>query len=322
MRDASSRLRSPGAGRGDAPSAGEPFVVGVDGGGTGSRAMILDGEGRELGLAQGPPALIHPSNPGAAADAIGETVRRAAKGAGVTLPARALWAGLAGAGRTGAREAVEISLRSLGLAREVRVGMDVEGAHRDAFGAGAGVLMVLGTGSLAWGRDPEGMEIRVGGWGSLLGDEGSGYWLGLQGLRTVARAADGREGATILSATLLEALHLPDPQSLIPWAASAGKGEVAALAPLVLDAAAQGDRGAGAILDRALEEIRFHLREVASRWAPWGAPIPFAMVGGLVEEGGGLGDHFRHLVEEVGGELCPHPVLPVRGAALLALAIS
>ena len=53
-----------------------------------------------------------------------------------------------------------------------------------------------------------------------------------------------------------------------------------------------------------------------------GAPIPFAMVGGLVEEGGGLGDHFRHLVEEVGGELCPHPVLPVRGAALLALAIS
>lgn len=298
------------------------FVVGVDGGGTGSRAMVLDAVGKELSLVQGPPALVHPSDPGGAAEGLAVTVRRAADEAGVTLPARALWAGLAGAGRAGTREAVEISLRSMELAGEVRVGMDVEGAHRDAFGAGAGVLLVLGTGSMAWGRDPEGMEIRVGGWGSLLGDEGSGYWLGLQGLRTVARASDGREGATILSATILEALHLPDPQSLIPWTASAGKGEVAALAPLILEAAAQGDPGAGAILEEALEEIRLHLREVASRWAPWGIPIPLALVGGLVEEGGALRDSLRGLVEEVGGELCPHPVIPVRGAAHLALAIS
>ena len=298
------------------------FVVGVDGGGTGSRALIMDLKGKDLGFAHGPPALVDPSNPGGAADAIGETVQKAVEEAGATLPARALWAGLAGAGRLGAREAVEISLRSFGLAEKVGVGMDVEGAHRDAFGAGAGVLMVLGTGSMVWGRNPEGSEIRVGGWGSQLGDEGSGYWFGLQGLRAAVRAADGREDFTALLAALLGALHLPDPPSLIPWAASAEKGEMAALAPLVLEAANRGDPEAVDIRDGALHEIRLHLGAAVSQWGPFGGPIPMAMVGGLVEEGGGLRDHFKRLVGEAAGwELRSHPVVPVRGAAHLALSI-
>jgi len=301
--------------------AGVDFVVGVDGGGTGSRAMVMTVEGKEIGVAHGPPALIDPSNPGGAAEAIGQTVGRAVAEAGLVLPARALWAGLAGAGRDGVREAVEIALRSMGLAGEVGVGMDVEGAHQDAFGQGAGVLLVVGTGSMAWGRDPEGREVRVGGWGGLLGDEGGGYWLGLQGLRAVVRAADGRGGETLLSNTLLEALHLHDPQELIPWLAVAEKGEVAALAPQLLAVAAQGDSEASGILQRALDELRLHLRQVESRWAPWGPPIPVALVGGLVQEGGGLRDSLEALVQEVGGELCPHPILPVRGAAQLARAL-
>jgi N-acetylglucosamine kinase-like BadF-type ATPase len=300
----------------------DALVAGVDGGGTGSRALILDLDGEEAGSAEGPPALVDPSNPGAAAHAIRATVREAMEKAGSASPLKALWAGLAGAGRAGAREAVEIALRSLALAQRVKVGMDVEGAHRDAFGTGPGVLLVVGTGSMAWGRDPEGREIRVGGWGGILGDEGSGYWLGLQGLRAVARASDGRGPFTTLTRTLLRKLRLADPQALISWTASAGKREIAALAPLVLEAAVAGDEGGAEILEGGLKELRRHLEVVRSRWPSEEGPVPLALVGGLTEEGGPLRGRLAPLVEEVGGRLAHSPVVPVRGAALLALELA
>lgn len=299
----------------------DDFVVGVDGGGTGSRAMVLALDGREVATAQGPPALVAPTDPGSAAIAIAETVRAAAESAGIPLPVRALWAGLAGAGRSGAREAVEIALRSMKLAAAVRVGMDVEGAHADAFGEGPGVLVVLGTGSMVWGRDPEGRELRVGGWGGLLGDEGSGYWFGIQGLRAVARASDGRSGATVLTSTLLSALRLASPQELIPWTAAASKGEVAALAPLVLEAAEGGDAPADAIVRKGCEELRAHLEVVRKSWEPWPHPIPMALVGGLVEEATPFREQVSTLVREIRGVLPLRPVLPVRGAARRALSL-
>ena len=115
------------------------FFIGVDGGGTGCRALVTDGAGVEMGMAEGPAALVRAADPAAAAEAIAPTVLQAMDVAGGRLPAAALWAGLAGAGQAGARAAVEIALRSMNLAREVRVGRDVEGAHRDAFGTGPGV---------------------------------------------------------------------------------------------------------------------------------------------------------------------------------------
>ncbi len=295
------------------------FVVGVDGGGSGCRALILTREGEERGQAQGPPALVDPSDPGRAAAAIDATVRAAASDAEIPLPAGALWAGLAGAGRRGEREAVEIALRSLHLARTVRVGMDVEGAHRDAFAGGPGVLLVLGTGSMVWGRDPEGREVRVGGWGSLLGDEGSGYWLGLGGLRAVARASDGRGPRTILTDALLGLLGLPGPPALIPWSATASKAEVAALAPHVLEAAFSGDPAGAELLKAAVEALRRHLEVVRTNWPRQEEAIPMALAGGLAEGVPPLRERLEMLVKAVGGALAPSPVVPVRGAAHLAL---
>ncbi|MGW8266148.1 MAG: N-acetylglucosamine kinase [Longimicrobiales bacterium] len=307
-------LGTPGAG-----TTPDGMVVGVDGGGTGCRALIVALEGREVAKTEGPPALVDPADPTVAADAIANTVRRAAEEADAALPLLALWAGLAGAGRAGEREAVEITLRSRGLARIVGVGTDVEGAHRDAFGGGPGVLLVVGTGSMVWGRDPEGREFRVGGWGGMLGDEGSGYWVGLRGLRVVARAADGRGPETTLTETFLRSLHLPEPQALIPWVASATKGEIGALAPAVLKAGLAGDPGASEVLNEALEELLAHLEVARSRWPAGAGPIPMALVGGLVEEGAGLREGLEKLVAGVGGRLVPHPVVPVRGAGSLAL---
>ncbi|MFH1762554.1 MAG: BadF/BadG/BcrA/BcrD ATPase family protein [Gemmatimonadota bacterium] len=305
----------------DSPSKVTPFVVGVDGGGTGSRAMVMDLSGRELGKAHGPPALVNPSNPGAAADAIALTVRKAVAQADLELPARALWTGLAGAGRSGAREAVEIALRSQRLALETRVGMDVEGARQDAFGPEPGFLLAVGTGSMVWGRDPEGREVRVGGWGGQLGEEGSGYWFGMEGMRAVLRASDLRDPPTRLTKALLGALQLPSAQDLVPWVAQASKAEVGALAPLVLGAAARGDPAARAILAAGLEALGRHLDVVRKVWAPWGPSFPLAVVGGLLEEGGLLRGPMLEIALERGADLHPDPVIPARGAARLALGL-
>lgn len=306
--------------RGPGRPLGPPaFVLGVDGGGSRSRGFALDLQGREIGRAQGPPALVDPSNPGRAAEAVAVTARLTMDAAGVGGPARFLWTGLAGAGPPGAREAVEITLRSMGLAQEVRVGMDVEGAHRDAFGAGPGVLLVVGTGSMAWGRDPQGHAVRVGGWGSLLGDEGSGYWFGLEGLRAVIRAFDGRGPATRLTQTLLPALHLPEPGALPVWIAGASKGDVASLAPRVLELALEGDTTARAILSRGLGALGRYLEVVAKVWEPWGLPFPLGLSGGLVVGGGCLREPLSRIAVEWGGSLISAVVDPARGAATIAL---
>jgi glucosamine kinase len=295
------------------------MVVGLDGGGTGSRVLFMDLHGADLHMTEGPPGLVDPSDPRAAAQAMAVVVRGAADHLGLPLPARALWAGLAGAGRPESRRAVEEELGALGLAQRVRVGMDVQGAHRDAFGNGPGFVLVVGTGSMGWGRDPDGMEVRVGGWGSFLGEEGAGYWMGMEALRAVARSADGRDSPTLLLPLVLETLSLPDPHSVIRWVAEASKGEVGALAPLVLEAASQGDPSARSIVDEGVKALGKYLDVLARAWAPWGRAFPVALAGGMAAENGPLRAPLARMVKERGGVLHTGPVVPARGAARLAL---
>lgn len=176
--------KAAGAARGDAV---RELYIGVDGGGTRSRALVGDREGRELGAADGGPGLIDPAAPGDAAGSVAAVAREAARRAQIRLPVSALWAGLAGAGNEQARADVEKELRDARLARRVVVGSDVEAAHADAFGDGPGVLLVAGTGSAVRAVDPQGEVVTVGGWGALLGDECGGYGIGLQGIRAVLR---------------------------------------------------------------------------------------------------------------------------------------
>ena len=303
------------------PSArsGEGCVVGVDGGGTGSRALVVDSSGREVARAEGPPALVQASDPGAAAFAMAQTVEEALARGGIEPPVAALWTGLAGAGRSGGREAVEIALRSRKLAVRTRVGLDVEGAHWDAFGPEPGVLLSVGTGTVVWGRSPEGREIKVGGWGHPLGEEGSGYWLGLRGLQAVVQAADGRIPPTSLSRRLPRALGIPEVQDLVPWIDEATKGEVAALAPAVLDAAAQGDPAARDIIADGLESLSRHMAVVRRLWLPEDSVFPLALAGGLLRPGAHLREAVARVARSMGGQVLPGEVVAVRGASRLAL---
>ncbi len=306
--------------RGD--DAVRPCWVGVDGGGTRSRALVGDGAGREAGAADGGPGLIDPGDPERAVRAVAAVVRAAAANAGVDLPVRGLWAGLAGAGNEVARQAVEAGLRDAGLAGAVAVGSDVEAAHADAFGDGPGVLLVVGTGSAVRAVDPRGEVVRVGGWGALLGDEGSGYRIGLDGLRAVVRSADGREPQTGLTGALLSLTGAAAPKGLPAWAAGATKGEIAALSVEVARVARQGDTVAARVIHRALGEVRAHLEAVLEGTRGWEGAPPVALVGGLVREGGPLREAVVEMGAELGCEVRLDEVVPERGALSLAIGLT
>ncbi len=310
-----------GRSRPRAGRAGPGLHIGVDGGGTRSRALVGDAGGRALGAADGGPGLIDPADPRVAAVAVAGVAREASRRARARLPARALWAGLAGAGNERGRAAVEEELRGAGLARRVVVGSDVEAAHADVFGEGPGVLLVAGTGSAVRAVDPRGDVVTVGGWGALLGDEGGGYGIGLDAIRAVLRSADGREPPTDLTGPLLSATGTAGPRELADWAVGASKAEIAALSVAVAEVSKTGDAVAARVIRRALYAVREHLEAVLERTSGWGGRPPVAFVGGLIREGGALREMVAEAAVAAGYEVRGEEVVPERGALRRAVGL-
>jgi N-acetylglucosamine kinase-like BadF-type ATPase len=293
--------------------------IGIDGGGTRARALAVDGSGRELGRKLGPPGIVRASDPCAAAECAADLTRSLLAELGETGPAAALCCGLAGAGREPEREAVRVALMLAGVADVVTIVGDAEAALADAFTSGPGILVIAGTGSIAWARAADGGMVRVGGWGLLLGDEGSGYVIGLEALRAVARSADGRDPYTSLSGAVLAATSCGSPDDRIRYGGNASKADIAALTPIVLAHADAGDAAAGAIRDRAVQAL-VTLTTTAAARAALDAPA-CALTGGLIAPGGALRDRLKAALEAAlpGVMIREAAVDAARGAALLAL---
>jgi glucosamine kinase len=263
--------------------------------------------------------LLRPDNAESVALAIRQVAEEAAGDAGLTLPAAAVHAGVAGAGRQAAREALEQALRDAGVGERVRVGTDVAAAARDALDGDPGIVLLAGTGSIAWGRGADGREARAGGWGALLGDEGSGYALGVAAMKAVVRARDGRGASTALTDVLLSDLSLDGPEAIVPWAQTAAKARIAALAPRVLELSAS-DPVAGAIVADAALDLGAQARVLAGRLGPWPEPGPTVfLAGGLLSPDSPLRARVQSVLDMEELEVSDHVVDGARGAGLLAL---
>ena len=298
---------------------GSPFVLGIDGGGSTVRAAVVSSDLQLRGQSQGPAA-----NPGtvgreSAAQRIQDAVRAALDDAGLE-PGQiaAVGIGVAGAAAAHAEAWLRAVVRDVLPGALVAPSADYEIALVGALGRRRGVLVLAGTGSLAYGMNAAGESALAGGWGYLLGDEGGGCWLGLEGLRAVIRADDGSGPETSLSGALLAALEIDRPRDLIPWLYGAGTPRtqaIAALAPIVLEQAAAGDAAAQEIIARAAHHLAHLARTVISRLSLPAPDIAFA--GGLL---GALNPLSAALCRELDLPALPvprHP--PVIGAARLAL---
>jgi N-acetylglucosamine kinase-like BadF-type ATPase len=300
-----------------------PVFVGIDGGATRATALATDAGGVELVRIRGEAARVLPGAGADVARLLARLARQALAAAGFDAPAAALCCALAGAGREEEQDAVRAGLAADGCAVRVRVTGDVDAAFHDAFGNGPGMLLIAGTGSIAFGRSAHGEWVRVGGWGDLLGDEGSGYALGLGALRAVARAEDGRGRPTSLAELALRHAARARPAELIAWAAAATKADIAALAPAVLAEAGRGDAVARALAAEAVSELIAHVEAMTARLARAGDALPrLALGGGLLAPGRPLRGRLLDAVVRM--RPAPH-VLDVevdaaRGAAALARA--
>jgi N-acetylglucosamine kinase-like BadF-type ATPase len=205
----------------------------------------------------------------------------AAHEAGVELPLTGAWFGLAGVDRPGDREALLPGLA--GLATTFELTNDANLVLTALPGA-VGVAAIAGTGSIAFGRDLGGAATRSGGWGHIIGDEGSGYDLGRQALQAVTRAHDGRGPATELVRAILDHWRLPDPTRIVDRVYHGGgddKAEIAKLATLVCATARGGDAVARRLVETAAGELALAIVAVADRLT-FDGPMPLALAGGLL----------------------------------------
>jgi N-acetylglucosamine kinase-like BadF-type ATPase len=177
---------------------------------------------------------------------------------------------LAGARGPAERAALADALAARGVARHIHIVTDAEAAMWDAFRGGPGILVIAGTGSVVWGTGVDGRTLRVGGWGHLLGDEGSGYAIGLGALRELARTADGWSEGASLADRLLPAMGIDGFGKLVHWTTAAKKREIAALAPLVL---AADDEAARRVVRQAAAELAQQIWTATRLLEPWTEPV-------------------------------------------------
>jgi len=223
------------------------------------------------------------------------------------------------------RDAVRGIAADLGLAplEKISVDHDCRIALAGGLSGRPGIVQIAGTGTSCYGRSAAGESWRAGGWGPLIDDEGSGYWLGIQAMRAVAQDYDGRGEPTLLTGLLSARLRLRDINELMNrlYAAGMVRSEIAALTPLVFEAAGQGDAVARRLIHTGCAAMADCVLVVARRLGMDQGPVELAVVGGMTKAGDALLDP---LAGEVRARLTGCRILlaelpPAFGAGILAL---
>jgi N-acetylglucosamine kinase-like BadF-type ATPase len=267
------------------------LYLGIDGGGTHTVALLARAErGSDRGwvlLARGEagPSNLHAVGTARALESLDQAVSKAFAGARLgRQPVAAACLGLAGAGRAEDQAMVQDWAKRVTLAAAVQVTADTPLLLAAGTPDGWGVALVAGTGSMAFARDREGRTTRAGGWGYLLGDEGSGYALVMAALQAVVRAADGRGPATALTERLLARLGLARAPELIGavYRGDRGRTALAALAPLIFETAEAGDELAGQIVSAAAEQLSATVAAAARQLSLERTAFPLALAGGVL----------------------------------------
>jgi glucosamine kinase len=293
------------------------LLLGVDAGGTRTTAAVAGADGTILARAEAGPGRVRPGQASVAASAIFAAAKDALQRARVNAPARALVVGASGVAHPADRDALAAALEGSGLASRLAVTTDAEIALEAAFGERPGIIIIAGTGSVAWARLPNGRTTRAGGLGPVLGDRGSAHDLGREALRAIG--VDLEMGLK-LDLTKKVADHLGIPPGDFPrWSLGAAVADIAALAPLVLDVAASGDSVARSLVQQAARQLATLVAGMARQFAV-DTTVHVACGGGLLTSRA----DYRALVEADVREFVPgvkvekNCVDAVRGAISMA----
>ena len=301
------------------------LVLGIDGGGSHTIAVLAERgrDGQVVGRGRAGPSNIQSVGEIAALNALEEAIAGAFADAQLPMAAVAAAAfGLAGVDHPDSARVIRAWSDRYRAAQNVSIENDSILLLAAGTPEGWGLAVVAGTGSIAFARDRNGRLDRSGGWGYLLGDEGSAYRLALSGLRALARAADGSAPATVLTPKLLSRMELAQPMEVIDavYRGSWDRARIATLAPLVLEAAEGGDAVALEIVAQQAQELAETTVAAARKVQLPLVGLPLALTGGPILNGSRYREQFLTALHSMG--LVPDPVTlvqePVQGAIRIA----
>ncbi len=297
-------------------------VLGIDAGGTKTVAFLADADGRIIADGRAGGANLQTEGELQVEKVLHDVIEQVTRGRNITPAAVCL--GMAGVDREADGRTIREIVRRLGYRSNTLIVNDALIALVAGAGASPGLVVISGTGSIAFGVSHRGLAARAGGWGPTLGDEGSGYWIGRRALEAVTRDADGRGPRTELTQLVLDHFQLPRPQSLVSeiYHQPQGRRAIAALAPLVDGARADGDLVAAEIMIEAADELATAAASVISRLEMRGEQFPILLAGGILKRSEWLAAEVERRMAEVAPRsevrLLTHE--PALGAVRLALA--
>ena len=304
------------------------LFIGVDGGGTHTRAVVAGEDLVPKGRGSAGPANAATRPLPRVVAAVAEAVTDAASAAGIEpSDVEGIACGLAGVDAAGIADRVVAALEGVYGPGKIFVTNDARIALAGAVDGpvdGPGIVLIAGTGAIAFGRGTDGSEARAGGWGPVIGDEGSGYAIGRRGLAAVVRELDGRGRHTAMRDLLLAAEGMKTSDELLHqiYRTDGSPADVAAYFPLVLDAARGGDAEALRILGEAGEELSLAVVTVVKKLRLERDSFAVATVGGVFAAGELILGTLRERILAVapGARLHPPAWPPEIGAIRLALA--
>jgi glucosamine kinase len=297
-------------------------VLGIDAGGTKTVCLLADDTGAIVAEARGGGANLQ-AHGELEVEKVLHHVMDTVLATHDVRPA-AICLGIAGVDRPQDADAVRGIMRRIGAKTPTLVVNDALVALVAGAGEAPGIVVIAGTGSIAYGRDAAGRAARAGGWGYLLGDEGSGFWIGRRALSAIVRAADGRGPATQLADLVMARLNLVRPSDLVreTYYRDLRRTAIAGLAPLVQQARDDGDAVAAEILKQAAAELTAAAASVVSRLGMRGEVFPTILAGGIFKAVPWLSQEVIRIMSEIAPRTQAEvlAVEPAVGAVRLAIA--
>jgi N-acetylglucosamine kinase-like BadF-type ATPase len=301
------------------------LYLGIDGGGTATRALLCDERGRVLGTGTGGVANHLHAGWDGATESVRLAVSAARTAAGLAPTSGAVvFLGMAATSSDATRQHWRTIALELGLATapaSIGVDHDIRIALAGGLAGRPGIALIAGTGSSCYGRNAAGTTWQAGGWGSILDDGGGGYWLGLRAVGAAIRGDDGRGPATALREHVLARLGVTNLREIVTRLhdGTLVRHEMARLAQDVMTCATAGDAAALELLTRGAGELATMVRAVAQRLFP--AEAPEVILAGSTATASQFSPIIRAAIAQVvpAAHVVPAALPPVAGAALLAL---
>ena len=257
------------------------YVLGIDAGGTKTVCLLANDAGEVCAEARGGGANLQSAGE-LEVEKVLHRLMEAALAEHDVRPS-AICLGIAGVDRPADAEAVRGIMQRIGFKTPTLIVNDALVALVAGVGDEPGVVVLAGTGSIAYGRNAAGRAARAGGWGYLVGDEGGGYWIGRSALSAIVRQFDGRGPATLLTGMVLDHMRVASPTELIHhiYDRDLHRLAIAGLAGLVQRARDEGDAVASQILVRAATELAGAAASVIGRLGMRGDAFPTVLGGGI-----------------------------------------